>query len=103
MAKGTNPPADGDDFGFEIIGPDEIRKTPRGRKLSPETQKLADGLRPLAIGTALRISFLQVDPTDERAKSRNSAVMRAAAKAAGRKLSIWWDSETGVPSAEVIA
>lgn len=101
MAKGTTPPADGDDFGFEIIGPDEIRKTPRGRKLSPETLRLAEGLRPLSVGTALRISSLRVDPTDERAKARNGAVLRAAAKAAGRKLSITWDA--GVPHARVVA
>lgn len=103
MAKGSTPDHNGDDFGFEIIGPEEIRKAPRGRKMSPETQRLATGLRPLAVGTAVRVSSLRVDPTDARAKARNGAVLRAAAKAAGRKVSIFWDAETGIPDVEVLA
>ncbi len=103
MGKVITPPDDGDDFGFEVIGDGEIRKARRGRKANPETERLARGLATVTPGTAVRITSLRVDPTDARAKARNSAVIRSAAKAAGRKVSIWWDPVSGVPQAEVTA
>jgi hypothetical protein len=83
---------------FEVINESEMQFISRGRK-STVAPELVEQIKKLAKGKAIAVTSMKVTAKGNEAKTeraRYGAQIRAAAKQAGRKVTIRW-SVAGVP------
>lgn len=83
---------------IQIVDDGKFPADKRGRKMSPLTRDLADAFGKVPAGKAVAIPDLAVPGDDDeaaKARAKNGAIIRAAAKSANLKAAIRWSE--GVP------
>jgi hypothetical protein len=94
-----------DDDDFEVIPSDAIERSARGRKASPEAEKVAAVLATLKPGQTVVIKSMKVDLNGKdavKARSRVSAVIRSGARIAGVTVKIAFRPSDGAPQVTVV-
>ena len=93
------------DDDFEVISSEDVERSARGRKPSPEAEKVASVLVKLSPGQAVAIRALAVAPASASAakdRARVGAVIRSGARLANVKVRIAFRPSDGVPQVTVV-